>query len=316
MTLSKRLAALAALALGSVALQGQGPEAQPLNMPTNFVLHTIKEGKLYWVETNVPDMGIIIGDTGVILIDTGSSGKDLADVVAKVTNKPITTVIETHDDTDHINGLYTLPGSDKFKIIAHEQNWQNQWRNSRMLAIGAKCPANPMPPMPNVFIKKDKVDTHIDGVHIVLHHFGPSHTNGDLIIELPDYKVAFIGDIAMDKDMSKTGQDHNMFWKHEKGGTPTGFFHNVDELMKLPVTGFVSGHSSHLMSKDDVRHVRDGVKSDYEKVAQMTRDGKTLDEVQIAMGEDKFKPRGGCVQYMTLPWFAWNETKRNMEELK
>ncbi len=43
MKLSKRLAAITTLALGSVALQGQGP--QPPGMPDGYVLHTIKEGK-------------------------------------------------------------------------------------------------------------------------------------------------------------------------------------------------------------------------------------------------------------------------------
>ena len=315
MKLSKRLAAITALALGSVTLQAQGP--QPPDMPKGFVLNTIKEGKAYWVETTIANMGIFIGEKGVILFDTGSSGKDLADVVAKVTNKPITTVIESHDDTDHINGLYTLPGSDKYKIIAHEKNWLQQWSTSRWIDHPkASCPASPMPPMPNGIIKKDKVDTTIDGVHFIFYHFGPSHTGGDLVAYLPDYKIAFMGDIVMDKGMSNPGQDHNMFWKSEKQGTPLGMFHNVDELLKLPATGYVSGHSSHLMTKADIKKVRDDVKTDYDKIAQMARDGKSLEDAEKAMGEDKYPIRARCIAYANLVWFAWNETMRAKEEIK
>jgi cyclase len=319
MRFSKLLRTTALAALATVALQGsvsaQGP--QPADLPKGDLLHTIKDGKLYWLETPVPNVGFIIGDTGVILFDDGVA--NVADIVKKVTDKPITTVIESHDDTDHINGLYTTPNADKLKIIALDGNWQQQWSTSRWIDHPkASCPASPMPPMPNSIIYKDKVATTIDGVKFVFYHFGPAHTRSDLIAYLPDYKIAFIGDIVMDKNFNKSqpDQDHNMFWKSEKGGTPLGMFHNVDELLKLPATGFVSGHASYLMNKDDLKRITGAVKADYARVVQMTKSGMSEDDVEKAMGEDKFAPRARCIAYATLPWFAWNETMRKKEELK
>ena len=316
-----KVSTIAIMALTSVALQGQAPPAAPRPPQPPPILHTIKDGKLYWIEAPVPNVGFVIGDTGVILIDDGFA--NIADIVARVTNKPITTVIETHDDTDHINGLYTTPNADKLKIIAMEDNWKQQWTTFKWTERPkANCPQSPLPPAPNVIIRQDRVATTIDGVRFVFHHYGPSHTGHDLIIELPDYKVAFVGDVVFDKDLFPNHpglppEDHKMFWKSEKRGTPLGMFHNIDELLKLDVTGYIGGHSSAIMSKTTIKQIRDDVKADYDKEAAMTRAGMSLDEIRKAVGDDKYpEPRGGCIAYVDLPWFAYTETKRDMEELK
>ena len=55
---------------------------------------------------------IIIGDTGVIVVDakqTEQGAKDLLAEIAKITPKPVKTVILTHSDGDHVNGLVAYP---------------------------------------------------------------------------------------------------------------------------------------------------------------------------------------------------------------
>ncbi len=326
MRLSKRLAAVSALALCAVALQGQGQaQAQARQQPPAGafggapIMHTIKEGKVYWALSGAV-VGYVIGDTGVIMIDNG--WPQASGAIKSVTNKPITTVIETHDDTDHINGLYNTPNADKLKIIAMEDNWKQQWTSFKWTEKPkATCPQSPMPPAPNVIIRQPRVETTIDGVKFVLHHFGPSHTGHDLIIELPEYKVAFIGDVVFDADLfpdhpGLPAQDHGMFWKSEKRGTPRGMFHNVDELLKLDVTTFIGGHGNNALTKADLRTKRDLIKADYEKQAAMVRGGMSLEDLRKAVGDDKYGARGGCIAYVDLPWYVYTETKRDMQELK
>ena len=338
MKLSKLLGAISTLALCAAAFQGTGQsqaqaqapaqgaappaQARPPAPAGGFggapILHTIKEGKLYWAIAGA-SVGYVIGDTGVIMIDDGFGNAH--NVIKPVTNKPVTHVIETHDDTDHINGLYTLPNADKVKIIAMEDNWKQQWTTFKWTEKPkATCPQSPMPPAPNVIIRQPRVETTIDGVKFVFHHFGPSHTGHDLIIELPDYKVAFIGDVVFDVDMfpdhpGMPAQDHGMFWKSEKRGTPVGMFHNVDELLKLDVTTFVAGHGP-VLTKASLKAKRDAIKADYDKQAAMVRGGMSLEDLRKAVGEDKYGPRGGCIAYVDLPWFVYTETQRNMQELK
>ena len=66
---------------------------------------------------------IIVGKTGVIVVDakqTEAGAKDLLAQIAKITPKPVTTVILTHSDGDHVNGLVAYPAG--IRIIAHENN--------------------------------------------------------------------------------------------------------------------------------------------------------------------------------------------------
>ena len=59
---------------------------------------------------------IIIGKTGVIVVDakqTEAGAKDLLAEIAKITPKPVTTAIITHSDGDHVNGLVAFPAGDQ-----------------------------------------------------------------------------------------------------------------------------------------------------------------------------------------------------------
>jgi len=66
---------------------------------------------------------IIVGQTSVIVVDakqTDAGAKDLLAEIAKITPKPVKTVILTHSDGDHVNGLVAYPTG--IEIIAHENN--------------------------------------------------------------------------------------------------------------------------------------------------------------------------------------------------
>src|SRR5258708_3873343 len=68
-------------------------------------VHTIKDGKLYWIEGGGGNSGVVIGETGVIVVDaktTTDGGRALVAEIAKLTSKPITHVVETHSDGDHV----------------------------------------------------------------------------------------------------------------------------------------------------------------------------------------------------------------------
>src|SRR5882672_6213109 len=70
---------------------------------------------------------IIIGKTGVLVVDakqTEPGAKDLLAEIAKITPKPVTTAIITHSDGDHVNGLVAYPAN--VKVITHENNKKEQ----------------------------------------------------------------------------------------------------------------------------------------------------------------------------------------------
>src|ERR1700741_2943565 len=165
----KTLAGVAALA--SLAV-GQGPAPAP------FMTHQLKPN-VYWVEGGGGNSGVIVGDKGVIVVDaktTPAAGKELLDDIAKITPKPVTTVILTHSDGDHVNGLASFPAG--ITIIAHENNKKEQ---QAALAAGGRG-APPADHLPTVVVSKNKENLKIGGVKLELLHWAPAHTSGDLVI--------------------------------------------------------------------------------------------------------------------------------------
>src|ERR1700752_250388 len=101
------------IGLGSFAF-AQGPAPAPL------MVHQLKP-TVYWIEGGGGNSGVIVGDKGVIVVDAKTSpaaGKELLDDIAKITPNPVTTVILTHSDGDHVNGLASFPAG--ITIIAQE----------------------------------------------------------------------------------------------------------------------------------------------------------------------------------------------------
>src|SRR5215467_3463652 len=70
---------------------------------------------VYWTQGGAGgNTGIIIGKDGVIVVDaktTADSAKQVLSEIAKLTPKPVTTVILTHSDADHVNGLAAFPAN-------------------------------------------------------------------------------------------------------------------------------------------------------------------------------------------------------------
>src|SRR5581483_9197938 len=76
-----------------------------------LMTHQLKPN-VYWVEGGGGNSGVIVGDKGVIVVDaktTPAGGKELLDNVAKITPKPVTTVILTHSDGDHVTAWPRSP---------------------------------------------------------------------------------------------------------------------------------------------------------------------------------------------------------------
>ncbi len=145
-------------------------------------------GGVYWSDGGAAvNVGVLVGKDGVIVIDARTSanaGKQIMAQVASVTNLPVTTVILTDSDLDHSYGLAGFPKG--LTIIAHENA-----KKELEATVGSKSPA---PQLPTKGVDK-KESLTINGVRMVLLNFGPAHTAGDLMVYLPDQKIAFTGDM-------------------------------------------------------------------------------------------------------------------------
>ena len=186
-----------AIAMAWLGLTGNPAFAQPGPMSAGVApaAKQVAPG-VYWVPGAISNSGFIIGDRGVVAIDAQifipATRAEVAEI-ASLTPNPINAVILTHSDPDHINGLPAFPRG--IEVIAQE--------NAKLEIEGAIADpkSNGMPPPAEI---RDYVPTHtvrrsesltLDGVRLVLIHTAPAHTDGDLVVYLPRYKVVFAGDL-------------------------------------------------------------------------------------------------------------------------
>jgi glyoxylase-like metal-dependent hydrolase (beta-lactamase superfamily II) len=259
-----RIAIVAALAcFGTLAL------AQAPNQPV-----TVKKIKdnIYLVEGGGGGSGIIIGENGVIVIDaktTPAAGKAVVDEVHKLTNKPITTVIFTHSDADHVNGIVSFPKG--LTLIAHEND-------KKEIEQAEAAGANGAPPkdyLPNKIVTQMRESETIDGVRMTLIHIAPAHTSGDLAVYLPDEKVVFSGDLIGNGDP---------LIHRNKNGESQGWIQFVSALMQLDADTFVLAHANP-MTKAQVQANLKSAEDKRAKIAGLVKEGKSLDQIKQAFGE-------------------------------
>lgn len=266
--------ALAGLSAMASMAMAQGPAAAP------FMVHQMRPN-VYWIEGGGGNSGVIVGDKGVIVIDAKTSpagGKELLDDIAKITPKPVTTVILTHSDGDHVNGLASFPAS--VKIIAQENDKKEQ---EAALAAGGRG-APPAGHLPTDVVSKDKESLKIDGVKFELLHWAPAHTSGDLVVFLPADNIVFTGDII-------ATQLPDPLIHLAKNGSSEGWIKTAKGIAGLNADQFVPGHGT-VQKKDEIQQRLKEAEAKRAKIKELVAQGKSLDEIRAAVG-DKPPAQGG-----------------------
>jgi glyoxylase-like metal-dependent hydrolase (beta-lactamase superfamily II) len=138
------------------------------------------------------NVSVFITDGGVTLVDTKLAGwgQAMLDKIKSVTDKPVTTIINTHTHADHTgnNNLFTSHVS----FIAHENTKANMEKMAQFKDANARfLPSVTYSTEMKVGSGKDEID---------LHYFGPGHTNGDSWVYFPALKVLQTGDLFAWRD--------------------------------------------------------------------------------------------------------------------
>jgi glyoxylase-like metal-dependent hydrolase (beta-lactamase superfamily II) len=248
---------------------------------------------VYWVQGGVgSNDGIIVGTTGVIVVDTKTtpdSEKDVIAQIAQITPKAVNTAIITHSDGDHVNGLAAFPAG--LTVIAQEN-----CKKEMVASAGSRNPA-PQDRLPTkTYDKTDKLT--VDGIHIRLYHWAPAHTSGDTVVYLPDQKIVFGGDLLV------TNRPDTVIHM-EKNGSAAGWIESAKGMLGLGADTYVTGHGD-LMTKADVQKKLDLIQDKYNKIKTMVAQGKSLDEVRQALG-DSDTPAPNGMRFPSFTEVAYKE---------
>jgi glyoxylase-like metal-dependent hydrolase (beta-lactamase superfamily II) len=275
------LSLLTSALFAGVAASGQQPQpAAKLTpqAPAPMTAEKIKDN-LYWFKSGVmANSGFYIGEKSVTVIDvkmTPDGAKAMIAAIAAITPKPIDTIILTHSDGDHVNGLTAFP--EGLRIIASEntrKEMEEAFKDEKAAALRAY--------LPTVTFKAGTVFIP-EGLPARLANFGPAHTSGDTIVFFPKEKAAFVGDLVF------LGRDPLVH--RQKGGTSFGLVRNLLQILMLDADVFISGHNDP-ETKADILGELKSIQEKQAKIKDLIAAGKSLDEIKIAFGI-KEPPAGG-----------------------
>ena len=270
---------LGLVAVASIAFaQGRGPGGPAAPFMTHMLAPNV-----YWIEGGGGNSGVIIGEKGVTVIDaktTEAGGKELLEDIAKITPKPVTTVIFTHSDGDHVNGIAAFPSG--IRIIAQANDKAEQ---EKALAAGGRG-APPAGHLPTEVVSKNKESEKIDGVKFEFFHWAPAHTSGDLIVYLPSQKIVFCGDIIAG------GKTADPLIHLEKNGSSEGWITTVKGIVALNSDTFVEGHGD-VLTKADVQTRLTSATDKRAKIKELVAQGRSLEYIRMALGEPAPAAGGG-----------------------
>jgi cyclase len=247
--------------------------------PTPLTIEKVRDGIYFAKGGYGANTGFFIGDKGVLCIDAKMSteaGKEVVAAIAKLTPLPVTTIVLTHSDLDHVNGLSGFPAG--VKVIAQEnakKDMETAFAQPELKSLQPYLPSQTF---------TDRLDLTIAGQKVELLHFGPAHTNGDVVVFFPKEKAAFVGDLAF------VGRDPLVHL--QKGGSSFGLVKNLRAILKLDADIFFSGHNDPL-GKPELEALLKSIQDKQAKVKALVAQGKTLDEVKAALGiKDESGPGG------------------------
>jgi len=215
--------------------------------------------------------GMYIGENKVLIIDSKmdkASVDGIYKAVKEVTDKPVTLLVNTHSDGDHINGNQFFPES--VTIIAHE-NCRKEFFHPQRNGEPSKWSSDELKPFVPEITFKEQMKLHSGNQTVELHYFGIGHTTGDLVVYFPKEKTAFIGD--------------QIFWGRPqlihsyKGGNLFEHVKTTQKLLSLDAEKFCSGHAEIKTRKDVQQHLVEIV-AFQEKVKGFVDQGKTLEETK------------------------------------
>ncbi len=174
----KRLAILASIAASGLTAAGLSAQDQPPLPEIEQVSERV--WKIYGAGGNTT---VFVRGDGVALIDTKlpANGQAILEQVRKVTDKPVTMIVNTHSHGDHIGSNAEIDVRDTIEIVAQART-------------AARMAARPVPQrVSRSFDERLTLGTGAD--RIELYWFGAGHTDGDAFVVIPAERTMASGDI-------------------------------------------------------------------------------------------------------------------------
>ncbi len=225
------------------------------------------------------NLGLLIGDDGVVLID--DSMPPFLDImnqaIKSLTDKPINFLINTHVHGDHIGNNAAL-GEAGTHIVAHE-NLRNQ-----LITKGIQGPEGmveaPKAALPVLTYSK-QMSFHFNGLEARAIHVPKAHTDGDTLIHFKGANVIHAGDTFF----------NGLFPYIDlgSGGSVDGYIHAQMTMISMSDddTKIIPGHGP-LSNKKELQAAVDMLIDAKALIGEQIKAGKSLEEILKANPLEKY----------------------------
>lgn len=192
--------------------------------------------------------GVIVGRDGILVVDTLVSAREadrLIGDIRKVSAQPVKYVVNTHWHYDHAFGncQFAKLGA---AIIGHDSE-QGKYalygpaalKNPAMYGMTAADFAGTTIAAPTLTFT-DRMSIDLGGQRVELIHVAPSHSDGSILVYLPDKKILFAGDVLFTGYHAFAGD-----------GDIDGWLRTLDYILDMDVALIIPGHGP-VSSKNDI----------------------------------------------------------------
>src|ERR1700722_13832812 len=262
--------ALAALGLWAVSANAQAPPDF-----SKVEIKTTKVGSnFYTLEGQGGMIGVLTGPDGTLMVDSEFAPltQKIVAAVRQVSSMPIRFMVNTHVHPDHTGGNENLG---KMGVVIFSRD-ELRYRLANPLPGANGAPGTPAPAaaLP-VVTYEGRVTFHMNGEDAELIPIPRAHTDGDTMVFFHKADVIMTGDF-----FRSTGYPNI---DRANGGSLIGMLAGLGVTIGMmgPNTKAIPGHGPVTDRAGIIAH-RDMILAFRDRVLQLVRQGKTLDEVLAA----------------------------------
>jgi glyoxylase-like metal-dependent hydrolase (beta-lactamase superfamily II) len=252
----------------------------------------------YRNEKLTDNLFVLFGGGGNIAVLTGPDGSLVVDsdvpemsakmraAVSLVSDRPARFLVDTHYHFDHAGGNPTL-GRGNVVIVAQENVRQRLSGKQTLKQDGIDLTFDPTPRegLPLVTFE-DGLQFHVNGEDVSVVHVAHAHTDGDAFVFFEKANVLHTGDLMMSVGYPIVDAGN--------GGSLDGLIAGHERIIKLcnDKTRVIPGHGP-VVGKADLQAYHDMLVTIRQRVADLMRKGRSVEEVVAAHPSREFDERWG-----------------------
>lgn len=284
-TTLKMVVATAIQAVVAVSAQAQEPDFDQVEVTSQKV-----KGKIYMLQGAGGNIGLSVGKDATFIIDDQYAPltEKIVAAIAKITDRPVDIVFNTHWHGDHAGGNENL-GKMGARIVAHENVRKRLSEGLESVLRQTKIKPAPKEALP-VITFPDEMTFYLNGEEMRVFHLENAHTDGDAVVHFIDSNVLHTGDLFFN--------GRYPFIDPESGGHIDGVIAAQNALLDLvdDNTRIIPGHGP-LANKADLLKARDMLVDVRDRIRTLVDESKTMEEAiaakPLADLDADYVPEGG-----------------------